>query len=129
MMEAAARGASRAGGLVIGILPGTEKKEANPYISIPIPTGLGVYRNATLVHACDALIAIRGAAGTLSEIALALRIGRPVITLQSWSFSPPDKNAAETIRLPFPADTPEEAVQLAVKKAHERLNSVMENGF
>lgn len=81
VMEAAALGAAEAGGLTVGILPGVSADRANPHISLPLPTGLGEARNAVLVRSADAVIAIGGAWGTLSEIALAKRMGVPVILL------------------------------------------------
>ena len=84
MMRAAAEGAKRAGGHTVGILPGFDKSDANAFIETSIPTGLGAYRNAILVNACDAVIAIHGAYGTLSEIAFALRLGIPVVGLHTW---------------------------------------------
>lgn len=84
MMRAAAEGAKAAGGLTVGILPGSDKSDANEFIDLAIPTGLGAYRNAVLVNACDAVIAIHGAYGTLSEIAFALRLGVPVVGLHTW---------------------------------------------
>ena len=85
VMEAACRGAKRAGGLTIGILPGTQPHEDNPYVDLPIATGLGEARNAIVARASEVLVAISGEYGTLSEIALALKMGRPVIGLQTWS--------------------------------------------
>lgn len=84
MMLAAAEGAKSAGGQTVGILPGCDKTDANECIDISIPTGLGAYRNAVLVNACDVVIAIHGAHGTLSEIAFALRLGVPVVGLGTW---------------------------------------------
>jgi uncharacterized protein (TIGR00725 family) len=86
MMEAAAEGAKSEGGLTIGILPGENAADANRFIDIPLPTGLGPLRNMILVRACDAVIAIQGQYGTLSEIAFALRLGIPVIGLNTWQF-------------------------------------------
>jgi hypothetical protein len=80
-MEAAARGAAEAGGLVIGVLPGADAAEANPYVTIPLATGMGEARNALVVRFAEAVIAIGGAWGTLSEIALARRLDVPVILL------------------------------------------------
>jgi uncharacterized protein (TIGR00725 family) len=82
-MQAAARGAKAAGGITVGILPGPFKEEANPYIDIKIPTDMGHARNAIIVRAADCLIAIAGGYGTLSEIALALQMEKPVVTLAS----------------------------------------------
>lgn len=84
-MEAASFGASEAGGITIGILPGTDKGEANPFISFPIPTGMGVGRNVLVVRASDALVALPGGAGTMSEIALGLNTGKPVVDLGGWN--------------------------------------------
>ena len=85
IMEAACRGSRSAGGDTIGILPGSEKKDANPYIGYAIPTGMGVARNVLIVRTSDALIAFPGGPGTMSEIALALNIGKPVIDLGHWN--------------------------------------------
>ena len=85
MMAAAAEGAQAAGGQTVGILPGDDATAANDFIDLPIPTGLGAYRNAVLVRACDVVIAVHGAYGTLSEIAFALRLGVPVVGLHTWS--------------------------------------------
>jgi uncharacterized protein (TIGR00725 family) len=84
VMEAACRGAREAGGTTVGLLPGTERSDANPYVSVALPTGLGEGRNALVVRAADAVVAIGGGYGTLSEIALALRGGKPVIGLDTW---------------------------------------------
>ncbi len=84
VMEAAARGCIDAGRMTVGILPGLEKESANPYIEIPIPTGLGEGRNLLVVRASDVLVSIAGEYGTLSEIALALKIKKPVIGLETW---------------------------------------------
>ncbi len=88
VMEAAARGAREAGGLTVGILPGAEFSDANPHIDIAIPTGLGHSRNALVVRAARAVIAVEGAYGTLSEIALALAMGKPVVGLNTWDIGP-----------------------------------------
>ena len=85
VMEGAARGCSEAGGMTVGLLPGLHKESANPYVRLPVPTGLGDGRNLLVVRASDALIAIAGGYGTLSEIALALKAGKPVIGLETWS--------------------------------------------
>lgn len=81
VMEAAARGAHEAEGTTIGILPGTETSEANDWIHIPLPTGLGEARNALVVRGAEAVVAVGGGWGTLSEIALARKMGRAVTTL------------------------------------------------
>ena len=87
VMAAAAEGARNCDGLTVGILPDETDAKANPHIDISIPTGLGPFRNMLVVRACDAVIAIRGGYGTLSEIAFALRLGVPVIGLNTWAAS------------------------------------------
>jgi uncharacterized protein (TIGR00725 family) len=83
-MEAACRGAKGAGGTTVGILPGTDRSAANPYVDIAVATGLGEARNAVVARSADALIAIGGAYGTLSEIAFALKAGKRVVGLGTW---------------------------------------------
>ena len=104
IMEAASRGAHLEGGTIIGILPGSEKNEANPHVTYPIPTGLGVARNVLVVRTADALIALPGGPGTLSEIALGLNIGKPVMDLGGW-----DIEGTRSV------STAEEAVLLALE--------------
>lgn len=84
VMEAVCKGAHFAGGISVGILPG-DASEANPYVTIPIPTFLGEARNALVVSAGQVVLAIGGGIGTLSEIALALKMQKPVIALNSWT--------------------------------------------
>ena len=88
VMEHAARGARDSGGLTVGILPGFDIKDANPYIDISIPTGLSHARNILVVRSSMALIAVEGSHGTLSEIAIALKLGKPVIGLNTWDIGP-----------------------------------------
>ncbi|MBD0281155.1 MAG: TIGR00725 family protein [Thermoleophilaceae bacterium] len=83
-MEAACRGAKDAGGTTVGVLPGSDRAHANPFVDVAVATGLGEARNALVVRAADALVAIGGGYGTLSEIALALRTGKPVVGLATW---------------------------------------------
>ena len=83
-MEAACRGAKESGGRTVGILPGADRSAANPYVDVAIATGLGEARNALVVRAADALIAVGGGYGTLSEVALALKAGKRVVGLDSW---------------------------------------------
>ncbi len=104
VMEAASRGAKSAGGLVVGILPGASKADSNPYVDVIILTEMGHARNAIIARSSDCLIAIAGGYGTLSEVALALKIGKPVVTLTSpWNI----QGTVETY-------TPEEAVDRAL---------------
>lgn len=84
VMEAVSKGAKSCGGLTIGILPGDDKRSANRYIDIAIPTGLGLARNTLVVRTGDVVIALPGEYGTLSEIAFALQFKKPVISLGSW---------------------------------------------
>jgi len=86
VMEHAARGARSAGGLTIGLLPGDDPTEANEYIDVAIASGLGHARNAILARTADGIVALGGGLGTLSEIALALRNGRPTVGIQTWRF-------------------------------------------
>jgi len=106
VMEAASRGARSAGGLTVGLLPGSDRGAANRWVTIAIPTGLGELRNGLLVRCADAVVAVGGAYGTLSEVALALKTGVPVIGLQTW--------AIEGIEA---AGTPAAAVARAVEVA------------
>ena len=102
-MEAACRGAHEAGGRTIGILPGAERAAANRFVDVAIPTGLGEARNALVVRSADALVAVGGGYGTLSEIALALKAGKPVVGLDSWDIEGIDAAA-----------TPQQAVAAAL---------------
>ena len=83
-MRAVCRGFKAGGGLTIGIITGYDKKEANPYVDIVVPSGLGLARNVLVVKSADIVVALPGEAGTLSEIAYALQFGIPVISLKSW---------------------------------------------
>ena len=84
VMEGACRGACEAGGQTVGILPGPDRTNANPHVTIPIVTDLGHARNILIVRSSDLLIAISGGYGTLSEISIALKLGKPVIGLSTW---------------------------------------------
>ena len=102
VMEAACRGAKEAGGTTIGILPGADRSAANPFVDVAISTGLGEARNALVVRAADAVVAVGGGYGTLSEIALALKAGKRVVGIGTWDIdgvvSVPDAEAAvETV--------------------------------
>lgn len=103
VMEAAARGATEAGGVALGILPDEDRGRANPYLSYSIPTGVGQARNLAVVCSGDVVVAVGGEYGTLSEIGLALKIGRPIVALESWDLG------EHTIM----AASPEEAVERA----------------
>jgi uncharacterized protein (TIGR00725 family) len=109
-MEAACRGARQAGGLTVGVLPGFSATEANPYVTIPIVTGLGEARNVIIVRTAQAVVGVGGEFGTLSEIAFALKLGRPVVGLETWELAKGGQPDQAIVR----ASTPEEAVRLAL---------------
>ena len=105
VMEAAAKGAKEAGGTTVGIVPGTRAGDANPYIDIPIVTGMGEARNVMIVRTAEAVIAVSGGPGTLSEIAFCLKLGVPVVGMKTWEIDP---------RI-HQVETPEEAVDRAFR--------------
>jgi uncharacterized protein (TIGR00725 family) len=104
VMAAASRGAAQAGGLTVGLLPGHNRADANQWVTVALATGLGELRNGLLIRCADAVIAVAGAYGTLSEVALALKTGVPVVGLDTW--------AIDGI---LPAATPAEAVATALQ--------------
>jgi uncharacterized protein (TIGR00725 family) len=110
VMMAAARGAKDAGGLTVGILPGSSASDANPYVDLRVVTDMGHARNVVLVRSADAVIAVSGGYGTLSEIAIARKIGIPCVGLHTWDL---DSGVVRT-------DGPEEAVHCAMEKIRER---------
>jgi uncharacterized protein (TIGR00725 family) len=116
VMEAASRGAASEGGAVIGILPGSSREEGNRYLTVSIPTGMGEMRNTLIVRAADALIAIAGEFGTLSEVALALKVGVPVVGLGTWELS----KSGRKVDAFAEASSPEDAVQQALRLATGR---------
>lgn len=107
VMEAVAAGAAEEGGLVVGLLPGYDRGAGNPSLTVAVPTGIGHARNALVAAAGDCLVALPGAAGTLSEVALACVLGRPVIGVRAWG------EIAGVVRV----ETAEEAVRLALATA------------
>jgi uncharacterized protein (TIGR00725 family) len=112
-MEAACRGAREAEGTTVGILPGTDRGEANPFVDIAIPTGLGELRNGLVVRAADAVIAVGGEYGTLSEIGFALKTGRPVVGLGTWELVRGGEPDPGIVVVGDPADAVERALALA----------------
>ena len=112
-MEAACRGARQAGGLTVGILPGTERLDANPFVDVVLPTGLGEARNALVVRAADCVVAVGGEFGTLSEVALALATGVPVVGLGTWELVRRGEQVNAVVRV----GSPEDAVSLAIELA------------
>lgn len=111
VMEAACRGAKRGGGTTIGLLPGSDRCDANPYVDVAIATGLGEARNALIVRTADVLIAVGGEFGTLSEIALALKAGKNVVGLETWQLV----KAGIAVAGIEPATSAEEAVARALE--------------
>ena len=116
VMEAACKGASEEGGLTIGILPGDNRNTANPYVKIPIVTGIGYARNVAVVKTSQAVIAIDGNYGTLTEIGYALQGGIPVIGLDTWALSI-DGRANNNIII---ANNAKDAVEKAINSAVNR---------
>ncbi|WP_042414988.1 TIGR00725 family protein [Streptacidiphilus anmyonensis] len=106
VMEAVARGASGSGGTVVGLLPTRSRSDGNPHLTVTLPTGLGELRNGLVVGVADGVIAVGGSWGTMSEVALALRTGKPVVSLGGWRLTPPSGG------LPGPHEvaTPDQAV-------------------
>ncbi|MFQ6106416.1 MAG: TIGR00725 family protein [Thermoplasmata archaeon] len=113
VMEMACKGAKEGNGLTVGVLPASDPDDANPYVDVAIPTGLGYARNAVIAVASDVLIAIGGKYGTLSEIAHALNLGKKVVGLGSWRLDQMDEECENFI----PAKTAEEAVGIALGEA------------
>jgi uncharacterized protein (TIGR00725 family) len=113
VMEAAAGGCHEAGGRSVGILPGAVRSDANPYVTVAVATGMGEARNAVVVRTADAVIAVAGEFGTLSEIALALKMGKPVVGLGTWELAKHGRPVDAIVR----ASSPEEAVGKALALA------------
>lgn len=116
-MEAASRGAKAAGGTTLGILPTGDPDDANEWVDVAVPTGLGEARNVLLVRAADALIAVAGEFGTLSEIALALKLGKPVVGLATWELVRDGRAVPGIVAAATPAEAAERAVSLATRRA------------
>jgi uncharacterized protein (TIGR00725 family) len=116
VMRAASRGALGAGGDTVGILPSADAADANEYVRVPIATGLGVARNIIVVTAADAVVAVGGRHGTLSEIGMALRMGRQVVALASWRVESEHRLGGPRVHR---VRTPREASELALRLASE----------
>jgi uncharacterized protein (TIGR00725 family) len=113
VMEAACRGAKAEGGTTVGILPTDDRHQANPYVDVAIATGMGEARNALVVRAADVLVAVDGEFGTLSEIALALRTGTPVVGIATWELSMRGRPVDVILRVETAEDAVEAALALA----------------
>ena len=109
VMEAASRGCAEAGGDVLGVLPGSSSDSANPYVTLPIVTAMGHARNIIIAQTARALVAIEGEYGTLSEMAIGMKLGKPVVQLGSWS----------QISTTHQAESPEQAIQMAFAAIQE----------
>ena len=113
VMEAVCRGASEEGGITVGVLPGDDRKNANSCVGIPIVTGIGYARNTIVVKSGQAVIAVNGSYGTLSEIAFAMQYGIPVIGLDTWNLSISGKADDSVIRAKNPKDAVKKAIAAA----------------
>ena len=113
VMEAACRGAKSEGGLTIGILPGSSRREANLHVDIPVVTGLGGARNVIVVRTAQAVIAVDGEYGTLSEIAYALKLGIPVVGLSTWQLAREGRQVSAIVEAGTPAEAVDRALALA----------------
>lgn len=115
-MAAACRGAKGGGGTTIGILPSDDRADANAWVDVAVPTGLGEGRNALVVRAADAMVAVAGEFGTLSEIALALRLGKPVVGLGTWELARDGHPVEAIVAAATPAGAAETAVAMATAR-------------
>ncbi len=113
VMECVSRGASENGGVVIGILPGTNPETGNKYLSVSLPTGIGYARNFLIVRSADAVIALQGSTGTLSEASFAITEGKSVVSLGEMQINNLKPGDGKLIR----AGTPKEAVEIALREA------------
>src|SRR5438067_1506867 len=119
VMEASAKGAKRGGGFTVGILPTGNKADANHHIDLPIATAMSTARNLIIVRTADAIVAVNGSYGTLSEMAHAFDLGKTVFALRTW---PMDKAGVEP-SLFVPVDTPREAVERALAYARKSMDA------
>jgi len=115
VMEAASHGAMLAKGVVLGILPGPSREEANPYLTLSVVTGMGEGRNIILVRSCDAIIAIGGSYGTLSEIAFAHKLDIPVVGIDTWSLKKEGQIDRKIIQISDRNEAVSTALELAQK--------------
>ena len=113
IMEAAARGATLARGVVLGVLPGSTREGANPYLTFSVVTGMGEGRNIILVRSCDAIIAIGGGYATLSEIAFAHKLGIPVVGIGTWSLTKDGRTGDRIVRVAGGDEAVSRALELA----------------
>ena len=117
VMEAAAGGCAEAGGRSVGILPTEDRLDANPYLTVAVATGMGEGRNSIVVRTADAVIAVHGEFGTLSEIALALKMGKPVVGLGTWELAKGGEPVDAIVRVTDPREAVATALRLAGARA------------
>jgi hypothetical protein len=123
-METVCRGAKSKGGSTIGILPGQDSSMANPWVDIPVVTGLGEARNVVVAKSAQAVIAIGGSYGTLSEIAHALKSGIPVIGLNTWSLSRNGREDDSIIKVQSATEAVDKAISLAKRRRNYKIASL-----
>jgi uncharacterized protein (TIGR00725 family) len=124
VMEAVCRGAKSEGGLTVGILPGQDSSMANPWVDIPVVTGIGEARNVAVVKSAQAVIAIGGSYGTLSEIAYALKSRIPIIGLNTWSLSRSGREDDSIIRVQSAVEAVDKAISLAKRRKNHEIASL-----
>ena len=124
VMEAVCRGAKSKGGLTVGILPGQDSSMANPWLDIPVVTGIGEARNVAVVKSAQAVIAIGGSYGTLSEIAYALKSRIPIIGLNTWSLSRNEREDDSIIRVQSATEAVDKAISLAKRRKNHEVASL-----
>jgi uncharacterized protein (TIGR00725 family) len=124
VMEAACRGAKSKGGLTVGILPGQDSSAANPWVDIPVATGIGEARNVAVVKSARAVIAVGGSFGTLSEIAYALKGNIPVIGLNTWSLARNGQEDASIVEVRSAEEAVDKAISLAKRRKNHEIASL-----
>lgn len=115
VMAAACRGAKHSGGLTVGIIPGDDREDANPWVDVVVPTGVGEIRNALVVRAADVVVAVDGEYGTLSEIGYALKAGTPVVGIRTWELATPHGPVDDIVVIDDPAEAVSTALRLGEK--------------
>lgn len=112
VMEAVCRGARSEGGMTVGVLPGEDRSQGNDYLDVALPTGMGEMRNMLIVRASDVVIAIAGEFGTLSEVAFALRVGIPVVGIDTWELTKKGEPDTSIRRATGPVEAVDKAFEL-----------------
>lgn len=122
VMEAVCRGARQLGGRTVGILPGSDRRHANPFVDVAVATGLGEARNLLVVRTADVVVAVGGEFGTLSEIAFALRLGTPVVGIGTWELAKRGHPVDAVVRAGSAAEAAGAAMALALARARPQAN-------